>query len=120
MILVAAAGGGARAAYWSAKVLGALADRGPDFARKVFAISAVSGGALGSAAFVALDPADPHCNVHDQPKNSFQDCLRVSRARFHEPDHRLVSDWRPGAARVLPFTSLVDRADALERAWEDA
>ncbi len=58
VFIVAAEGGGIRAAYWTAIVLGELEDRGRaaglDFARHVFAISGVSGGSLGAATFAAL------------------------------------------------------------------
>jgi len=54
VFIVAADGGGIRAAYWTALVLAALQDRYPAFARSVFAISGVSGGSLGGAVFAAL------------------------------------------------------------------
>jgi hypothetical protein len=54
VILVATEGGGIRAAYWTAAVLTSLADTVPTFAEHTFAISAVSGGALGSTVFNAL------------------------------------------------------------------
>lgn len=54
---VAAEGGGARAAYWTAQVLQALSASGKpeykDFPERTFAISSVSGGSIGAAAFVA-------------------------------------------------------------------
>ncbi|MGY3149561.1 hypothetical protein ACVWYQ_006560 [Bradyrhizobium sp. USDA 3397] len=57
MVLVATEGGASRAAFFTATVLGALLDatRGSEkhvnFAQSVFAISGVSGGAVGAAAF---------------------------------------------------------------------
>ena len=54
ILLVAAAGGGLRAAYWSAATLAELQDRDSTFARHVFAISGVSGGSLGAAVFAAM------------------------------------------------------------------
>ena len=53
VVLVVAGGGGLAAAYFTATILGDLADASPDFARHVFAISGVSGGALGITAFAA-------------------------------------------------------------------
>jgi len=53
MFLVAAEGGGIRAAYWTASVLARLQDRNPCFASRTLALSGVSGGALGSAVFAA-------------------------------------------------------------------
>lgn len=54
LIIVSAAGGGLRAAYWTATVLGALQDQDANFGKSVFAISGVSGGSLGAAVFVTL------------------------------------------------------------------
>jgi len=54
VVLVAAAGGGLRAAYWTAMSLAVVADNVKDFDRHVFAISGISGGSLGGALFAAL------------------------------------------------------------------
>jgi len=67
VFLVAAEGGGIRAAYWTAVVLGRLRDRHPGFERHVFGISGVSGGSLGAAVFVALlhdGVPEPACRAH--------------------------------------------------------
>lgn len=55
VIFVAAAGGGLRAATWTARAL-AAADEATcgAFGRRVYAISGVSGGSLGAATYVAL------------------------------------------------------------------
>ena len=58
LVLVTAAGGGIRAAYWSGAVLSALQDKEPTFKDRVLAISAVSGGALGAATYKALTLRD--------------------------------------------------------------
>jgi len=47
--LVSAEGGGIRAGYWTARVLAEINARDPDFAAHTFALSGVSGGALGLA-----------------------------------------------------------------------
>jgi hypothetical protein len=50
VFIVAAAGGGIRAAYWAAAVLGKAADDSPGlWDRHLYAISGVSGGSLGAA-----------------------------------------------------------------------
>ena len=54
IVFVATAGGGLRAAYWTATILGRLADTQPGFVDHLFAISAVSGGSLGAAMVEAL------------------------------------------------------------------
>lgn len=53
--LVAAEGGGIRAAYWTATVLGGLNDSTDgEFAHHVFAVSGISGGSLGAAIVAGL------------------------------------------------------------------
>jgi hypothetical protein len=68
-ILVAAEGGGSRAAFFLASFLGALEDdsldarinpRGRAFHQQLFAISGVSGGAVGGAFFVSALKAQPN------------------------------------------------------------
>jgi hypothetical protein len=54
VFFVAAAGGGLRAAYWTATMLAAADDRTcGEFGRHVYAYSGVSGGSLGIAAYLA-------------------------------------------------------------------
>lgn len=53
MIFVAAQGGGARAAYWTALVLQQLNTKSHgEFGKHLFAVSGISGGTLGSIAFI--------------------------------------------------------------------
>jgi hypothetical protein len=154
MALIAAAGGGVRAAYWTASVLGSIEDSAikhgkPDFARKIFAISGVSGGALGAAAFAALGPGPdkPKCQLENETVHSFRSCLTGFLAHdFMSPimasflTGDLVRRVSPGVQlrdlvrgglgllgmapggpiEWVPFTLPVDRSDALEGAWEDA
>ena len=55
IVFVATAGGGSRAAYWTATVLGTLEDKTRrEFSDHLFAISGVSGGSLGAAIFRTL------------------------------------------------------------------
>ena len=55
VFVVAAAGGGQRAAYWTGHALALLDDAtGGRFGEHVFAVSGVSGGSLGAATFSAL------------------------------------------------------------------
>ena len=62
---IASEGGGARAAYWTASVLRTLHERDPHFLLRTFAISSVSGGSVGAAAFAACLQPDKeklgHC-----------------------------------------------------------
>lgn len=63
VVIVAAEGGGVRAAYWTAGLLGAIEERSAarnggapsaQFLRHLYALSGVSGGAVGSSAFAAM------------------------------------------------------------------
>jgi hypothetical protein len=123
--LVAMSGGATRAALWGSYVLSTLEDeerqlaaahrREPCFARNIFAISGVSGGSLGAAAFVSLlaqeQLAQRHWSRLRQASHDFlrQDVLAPILG------YMLFQD---GAQRFLPypFTSL-DRSHGLENAW---
>jgi len=56
--LIATAGGGIRAAAWTADLLQSWQEQEPQFAARTFAISGVSGGAVGAAVFRACQ-GDP-------------------------------------------------------------
>jgi hypothetical protein len=61
LVVAIAAGGGIRAAYWTASVLGAMQDIDGRFSKHLFAVSAVSGGALGAVtvrSILAREPPD--------------------------------------------------------------
>ncbi|MFT4101225.1 MAG: hypothetical protein QM674_09350 [Burkholderiaceae bacterium] len=49
VLIVAAEGGGIRAAYWTARTLAELQDERPDWIERIAAMSGVSGGAMGLA-----------------------------------------------------------------------
>lgn len=53
IFFVNAAGGGIRAAYWTASVLGRITDCSAQFPDRLFAISGVSGGSLGGVIYAA-------------------------------------------------------------------
>jgi predicted acylesterase/phospholipase RssA len=129
VFVVAAEGGGIRAAYWTASVLVSLEDSHPGLACHVFAISGVSGGSLGGALFAAL--------IADQVERSGYACDGRVTA---DPDllsptvkEMLAGDFlAPALAgmlfpdfiqRFLPLRgrfALPDRAAYLESAWEKA
>lgn len=127
VFVVAAEGGGIRAAYWTAAVLAALEDRHPGFACHLFAASGVSGGSLGAAAFAAsiADRVEREGYRCDEPPAAAatalspqiasalgQDFLAPALAGMLFPD--LVQRFLPlGGGFALP-----DRAAYLERAWE--
>lgn len=69
IFLVATEGGGLRAAYFTASVLGAIQDICPSFAGHVLAISSVSGGSLGAAAFAAKSALHEGTQTRGKPCN---------------------------------------------------
>jgi hypothetical protein len=129
MVIVAAEGGGVRAAYWTASVLSALQDRYPCFASGVAGLSGVSGGSVGASVFAAqvahrigLAPGMdvPECKDYDgSVKNTYLACSRSVLGRdFLSPTlaYFLFPDL---VQRFLPFpVAFFDRGAALEQAWE--
>jgi hypothetical protein len=109
-ILVATAGGGSRAAYWTATVLGKL-NSISGFNDHLLLISGVSGGSLGAllyrAATVAAD--NPKKALAIAQEAAAGDCLSPLLSAMFTRD--LVSDLIPG---------LPDRAEVLEQAWSDS
>jgi hypothetical protein len=135
-IIVATAGGGIRASYWTATVLGAIQDARPQFGDHLFAVSGVSGGSVGAAVFRAvlqaqdLKRTQALCDLGQTPqgwqnleKNPVTSCsqavlgrdfLGPTVARMFYPD--LVQRFLPLPQSV----SLPDRSEGLELAWEDS
>jgi len=119
VFVVAAEGGGIRAAYWTASVLAALQDAtaaGPVlFSRHLFAISAVSGGGLGGATFTAM-VAD---GAAGESGPWLPQVERVLGGDFLSPT--LGAAIFPDLLqRFLPAPLFDDRAVALEQSWERA
>ena len=124
LVLVAASGGGLRAAYWTATSLAALEDRIPEFHRRVFAISSVSGGSLGASVYASLvrdSAAGPGQVTCLAATGSFSSCVRELMAEDYlspvlakmvAPD---FLQW------FLPFPwRQLDRSLGLEGSWEDS
>ena len=118
LVMVATAGGGIRAAYWTATVLGSIQDRYPEFRDKLFAISGVSGGTVGAAVFTSLLAQGPglcdgntDCYATDGQSVLSRDFLGPTVAAMLYPDF---------IQRLLPVAILPDRAVALETAWEQS
>ena len=141
MIMVATAGGGSRAAYWTGTVLGALQDIDPDFHRKVFGISGVSGGALGATVYGALlarhqklaelaqkvqqpQKIELHCKSADgRTVTGFFGCAQAVTGRDFLSSVLVGMLFSDALQRVWPLPNpiaLPDRARALERSWEAA
>ncbi|WBS00428.1 hypothetical protein OU994_19165 [Pseudoduganella sp. SL102] len=118
--LIAAAGGASRAAFWTGVVLTNLENqarlRDREFARNVYAVSGVSGGSLGLAAYVAAlaaereTGADGSGPLAPRPTDFLaRDFLAPAVAQM------LYSDT---IARFLPWPCIAcDRSRGLEEAW---
>ena len=67
IVIVAAAGGGIRASYFTSLVLARATDRMPSLKEKIILASGVSGGSLGLAVYRSLFAVkDPKCPVPDR------------------------------------------------------
>ncbi len=116
LYLVNAEGGGIRAAWWTASVLGEIQGMMPRFGTQLFSMSGVSGGSLGSSVFAALLAEQRAGNAviakQEGQKVLGRDFLSPVVAATLYPDL---------AQRLLPFpVPHFDRALALEEAWERA
>ncbi len=128
LFIVAAEGGGIRAAYWTATVLTQLQDQNPQFAAHVFAISGVSGGSLGAAVFDSLlADAGPDgsvsCNVDGAgfAPTPLRACAQAVLSRDFLAPALGAMLYPDLTQRLLPLPiRSFDRALALEQAWESA
>jgi hypothetical protein len=117
MVIVATAGGGLRAAYWTAVVLGSLpSELGLDldsFDRHLFAISGVSGGSVGAAFRTALRDQHDDASALDVAVRAAldRDFLAPTLASLAFVD---LPSW------VLPNFGQTTRGEALERAFSGA
>ena len=124
LVVVAPAGGGLRAAFWTATVLGAIQDRSGTFSRQLFAISGVSGGSLGAAVFVTL--ASGEVSLSDRRGNCGEGGEQAGRVEC-AGQAVLSEDFLAPTVAALLFPDLIqrflplgfpDRARALEQSWE--
>jgi hypothetical protein len=130
VLYVAAAGGGIRAAYWTTRVLEEMSlQLGQSFDCSLFALSGVSGGSLGVAAYVAVN-RDHGVSFIDSaasaPRSTAGDTSTAHRA-----SRLLGQDFlSPAVAGLLfydafqrvfpvPFAAL-DRSRGLESAFQRA
>lgn len=124
-LYVAAAGGGIRAAYWTARVLEELSVQlGRNFDCALFAMSGVSGGSLGVSAFAAVHQTLFATPVKDTPPAGGSSSQYLA-------SHKLGQDFfSPAVAgllfydavqRVFPIpVGALDRSRGLENAFADA
>ncbi len=117
MILVAVQGGASRAGYWTAVALSSLREaakaKGVDIDPHIFAISSVSGGSVGAVGYAAMLKSAPDAADFKLRLMRFagENVLGGAVTGMLFPD--LLQ-------RFLPVTFLPDRAETLERSWEDA
>ena len=109
MFIVAASGGGIKAAYWTASVLSNLQNGSSSFAEHTIVISSISGGTLGSVIFAKMA---------SNPDIPAGDYLKASQSA-------LSRDFISPVLAALLFKDIFpfphkDRAEALETAWERA
>ena len=99
VILVAASGGGIRAAYWTASTLATLEEKLPSFSPSLFAVSGVSGGSVGAAVYTAIKRQQ--LDRHAPPAGSGQTLEAVKAA--------LGQDFLSPVVAGLLFPDLVQR-----------
>ncbi len=127
LIVVASAGGASRAAYFTTQVLGEIAKREPDFAERVFLMSGVSGGSLGTTIFRSLVEADRRATP-GQAGSALLPQAAADGAKFIDNDFLgpalgvgfYVDGPFSAAAFLRRLWAPNDRAVALEKAWETA
>jgi predicted acylesterase/phospholipase RssA len=121
--IIAAEGGGIRAAYWTAAALTHLHDRNPAFSQHVYAISGVSGGSLGAAVYTALlaEKTTPECANRSDGAKGLAACARAMLSQDFLSPVLAYSLYPDQIQRLLPFPiAAFDRARGLEYAWESA
>lgn len=112
VFLVGAEGGGIRAAYWAASVLGYLEQTMPGFSDNIFTYSAVSGGSLGVMVHNTSLITDPE-NILDLNRQMLShDFLAPVSSYMIYPE--MIQKFLP--VKIPQF----DRAKILERSWEYA
>ncbi len=133
MVLIAVQGGAARAGYWTAVALAELQKAAAkatgtdgkriDFGAHVFAISSVSGGSVGAVGYAAMlktAPADVRIPTTDANAAMFTDSLLGFAGRDALGPALTGMLYSDLLYRFLPLPLLPDRAETLERAWEEA
>jgi hypothetical protein len=119
LILVYSAGGGLRAAYWTAALLGTLEDETSRFHCRLFAISGVSGGSVGAVFWAGA--------VRAGLPAQGDGCAAGTAKLRPVVQKALAKDYLAPGLTGLLFGDLLraflpfpgeDRAVALEKAWE--
>lgn len=116
-VVVATAGGGIRAAYWTATVLGDLHDHADKFPQRTFALSGVSGGSVGATVYRALLDVPPEQIGKVCPKG-MMDCTQSILGNDFLGPLTAAMLYPDLAQRFCPLPMFPDRAAALEKSWE--
>lgn len=118
LILIASAGGGIRASYWSSLILSRLADQVPSVRQKLFASSGVSGGSLGLGLFYALLSRQDGGCVGEGRGSSLEACVHS----FHQSDFVAgpLAATLAGSPGYLFLPLFPTRSSALEQGFERA
>jgi hypothetical protein len=121
VFIIAAQGGGVYAASAAVDFLASMQDRCPGFAQHVFAISGVSGGAIGATLFAALQAekslvSDSGCRSGSEAKTQ---ALSEAASHIVRQDHlspALALLW-PDVLRKFAPNPAFDRSSVLERSF---
>lgn len=144
VFIIAVEGGGIYAATAAALLLARLQDSSRDFSQQIFAISGVSGGAIGATIFQALDrsalgdnPAaarsseiggHPEHVASSSPDSSasqeLEDCSQFQRQPLQQEVCNVMQDdhLSPVVASIFPevFGATIQRAKALAASFEES
>lgn len=125
VIFVSTAGGGLRAAYWTATVLGSLQDDCPAFINHTFSISGVSGGSVGAAMFATamysgFAPAPSAKCQPDATTAKVEPFLHAVLARDFLGPTIAAMLYPDLVQRFIPYPIMPDRGSALVEAWDNA
>ncbi len=123
VFIVSAQGGGIYATAASSAFLAAMQDQCPNFAQHIFAISAVSGGAVGAALFAATAPGKlaGAAGCGNWSRTADKDSLSTRSKEVVRKDHlspALALIWPDIARKVfLSPDPAFDRSSVLERSF---
>ncbi len=118
MVLVATAGGGLRASYWTGVIMGRFQDKIPGFNKQVFAVSGVSGGSVGAVFYNGALVNDSDCAKGASAPPCFENKLLESIGQDYLAATVTSMLYGDLIQRFLPFPVFSDRAAALEESWE--
>ncbi|MBN2735989.1 MAG: DUF998 domain-containing protein [Spirochaetales bacterium] len=127
MIMILSEGGGIRASYWSACLMGRLQKECPDFSKYVFAIQGVSGGSFGATVFTSLlkvykdHPEEMDLlSAEDAKKGIYQLKAKEVIGKDYLSPVITAMFTREIIQFLLPFPiESFDHAKVFEKVWED-